>query len=140
MATKEIDLDRLMSITDVELAYIAGFFDGEGLVGVYKRKNKLAKNGIAHEVRVSMTQKKREVLDWIAARFDGNIRWAENVWIWELHGNKQCPFFLKRIEKFTIVKKEQIIMALEFCKSYQDMSIEQKDNVVELIKLAKKAG
>lgn len=140
MATKELDVDRYLSMTDVERAYIAGFFDGEGLVGVYRHKNKFAKNGLAHEVRVSMTQKKREVLDWIASRLGGNIRWGKDVWIWELHGNKQCPLFLRLIVKYTIVKRDQIEMALQFCKAYQEMTVEQKDNVVEMIKLAKKAG
>ena len=54
--------------TEVEKAYLAGFFDGEGWVGIYVhgRYN-------SPELRVSISQKDVEILHWIQDRYNGNV-------------------------------------------------------------------
>ena len=47
-------------ITDTDLAYIAGFFDGEGCVGIYPQQNRL-------RVDVIFSNSNESVMSWIAS-------------------------------------------------------------------------
>jgi len=149
MRVKNLDLERLMSIPDVELAYIAGFFDGEGCVGIGRRG--FQNNGAAvFNTYIDISQKKREVLDWIAERFTGTVRWRPNgtgshnpgggLWVWRIDGNLQCATILKLIKRFVIVKRDQVELVLQFCETRHAITDVQKDNLVSLVKEAKRSA
>lgn len=52
-------------MTPLDLGYIAGFFDGEGSVGIVRPK---ARNGKRYpKLRARIAQNQRDVLEWISA-------------------------------------------------------------------------
>ena len=93
----------------VELAYIAGLFDGEGCV-VIRVCNKV------HSIYVQITNTNRDILDWLQDSFGGSVR---------LNGNIKPCFncavvsddahsFLTRILPFIIIKSRQVELAVDF--------------------------
>ncbi len=59
-------------MTKLQLAWVAGFFDGEGYIGVHKTKNGRGYN--SRTIHVAITQKDRTPLDWIKQHFGfGNV-------------------------------------------------------------------
>ena len=59
-----IDLGAVLALTAPERAYIAGYFDGEGSVGLYPKKSGFA-------LKITSAQRKPEVLFWLHSLFGG---------------------------------------------------------------------
>lgn len=107
---------------DIFLAWAAGFFDGEGCVLVNHRNNNKF-----HILFTTITQQDPTALHLIKQRFGGNVtpdkKAASNsfvrkngptlVWRWKAVSFK-AQEFLKAIEPYSIVKAEQVRVALEF--------------------------
>lgn len=106
-------------ITKELLAYIAGFFDGEGCITVSRRNS----SGCRYSIICIITQKKREVLDLIKSYFGGYIviqerNRRENDFICRLRFSPLASReFLEAIEPYLIVKKEQAQIAIEYHQS-----------------------
>lgn len=93
-----------------EIAYIAGFFDGEGCIYAHPSAN---------YIQIEIAQVDRRPLDFVQERYKGRIRLNKTrghpIHKW------MCPAthieqFLKDILPYSIVKKSQIELALEFRK------------------------
>jgi hypothetical protein len=56
-----------------DLAYFAGFFDGEGNVDIYLQKNTEAHPYEQYRLRVSATEKRPKVLDDLKKVFGGQV-------------------------------------------------------------------
>lgn len=107
------------------LAYLAGFFDGEGCIMVGKGKHSDCKNGANHTLMVSATQIDRRPLDLFLEKFGGSIildktaasgEWRQKsnpVWRWKC-SNRVAIEALRSMEPFLIVKKEQAKEALKW--------------------------
>lgn len=99
------------------LEYIAGFFDGEGSVGVYTYgRNK------PYALRTQIAQNKNELSTklflYLKSRFGGNITEQKTLsgnikYNWQLNAEKACEF-LKIIEPFMHIKKEQAKIAIKW--------------------------
>lgn len=104
-------------------AWLAGFFDGEGCVGLYSSRHH-------RQVMLSvvLAQKDRTILDFIAACYPegkvvpyknrsysktGAIRECGTAHTYRIYG-RNAKRFLEDIQPFSKVKKAQIDMALEF--------------------------
>jgi len=101
-----------------ELAYFAGFFDGEGCVGIKKPSNR--RN--CHAPYISVSQVRPEVLLKLKAAFGGNVRFASKcgkngIWCWQVVGMKRVLEFLRLIEPYLIVKKAEAQVVVEAFKS-----------------------
>ena len=104
------------------LAWAAGFFDGEGCVLVNPRNN-----GKFHSLFTSVTQQDPTALHLLKQRFGGNVtpdktatsgsyerkRGAALVWRWKA-SSVEAHAFLRAIQPYTVVKAEQVRIALEF--------------------------
>ena len=93
--------------------WAAGFFDGEGNVSLLRRARR---KSVEYDLYVQVTQKAREPLDQFRGAFGGNIsptKTPSGCWRWRIHG-KQAQVFLERMLPFSLVKKQQIVLALEF--------------------------
>jgi len=115
---------RTIKIPDkLSLAYAAGFFDGEGYVGLNKHKYKNKTFEIA-QLKIDNTCK--EVINWFKSTFQaGSIRVDEREkknpkhktsYTWFLSRQLDILFFLKALLPFLKVKKikaQKIIMFLE---------------------------
>jgi transposase len=100
----------------VSLAYFAGFFDGEGYVGVGTREgDRLA------VLKATVTNDHRAVCEAFRDRFGGFVqepklyggRQGKTSWMWIVY-SQQAKDFLAAIRPYAIVKRVQIDIALEF--------------------------
>lgn len=100
------------------IEYFAGHFDGEGFLGM-KRHN----NGWRLVVSVKVCH--LPVLEYYKATFGGMIRQrpdgAKNkmLWDWSLHNQPQLLSFLEAIEPFSLEKKPQILVAIQWLHARQ---------------------
>jgi hypothetical protein len=97
--------------TQYSKQWIAGFFDGEGSVSISRRKRG---NFIEHHMSVQIGQNDRECLDGIANIYGGTIH-QSGCWRWRCHGTV-LERFLKDILPYSIVKRDQIEVALKMRK------------------------
>ena len=106
----------------IELAYIAGLFDGEGYVGVIKVKPnpKWRQKSPVYSMVVSIANTNLEILCWLRGLFGGSVfttnkrteHWQKGH-EWRIVSNQAIPF-LEAIQPYTKIKKEQIELALFF--------------------------
>lgn len=100
------------------LEYIAGFFDGEGCIGIYYRK----KTKDRFHLRTQLTQNKNKnieiLMNELIKRFGGNL--SEQITLsgkikynWQLNSDLAVKF-LKDIYPYLILKKEQAIISINW--------------------------
>jgi hypothetical protein len=93
--------------------YFAGHFDGEGCLDMCRHNN-------GWRLRAAVKVCHLPVLDYYKATFGGIIRecssGAKNktLWDWSLHNQAQLLAFLEAIAPFSLEKKMQIVVGLEW--------------------------
>lgn len=105
--------------SQMDLAYIAGFFDGEGCVTSRKQPKQKY-----HYVKVNISQKDPAILLWIQEFYGGRIRAQhrkrpDRVWTTHqlvLSGKDKVERFLRDVLPLTRGKSTQITVALELMK------------------------
>jgi hypothetical protein len=99
----------MSKLSETTKAYFAGFFDGEGYVGISKSSSK------DFNLRVVLAQKKTEILFKAKEIWGGNvyIQKNSNCGVWDIKGNL-AEIFLRDIQQFVFVKKAQIEVGLDF--------------------------
>jgi len=134
----EIDLDAVMELSVADRAYIAGYFDGEGSVGLYPKKSGFA-------LKVTIAQRKPEVLLWMHSLFGGAFvsidRVERNNQYYELRleGPALALPLLRIVAPYVREKKEQVTVVIEHYTNIGDKTLEDKNNVVSLLKELKRA-
>lgn len=104
-------------ISDIDKAYVAGLFDGEGNVRIYKHKG-TRMTSPQYTVMACITNLNRGVLDFLRNKFGGDIqsRNRSNRWrtCYELRlsPGSAVPFF-KAILPYLKIKNPQVKLALE---------------------------
>lgn len=98
---------------DISLAYIAGFFDGEGSMSIVPRSRK--EWNTEYRLWVAIGQKDGETLDFIKENFGGNVYLVkrDGSFYWAI-SNKNAYNFIKTIYPFLRYKKPQAEIALRF--------------------------
>lgn len=112
--------------------YIAGFFDGEGSIGLYRgidhRKRRMKEHKkvrYSFGLIVTIVNTHLKILEVIKQKFGGNIRKhlltskGKICWEWRKHGKSAIPF-LKALQPYVVVKKEQVVLGLEYERKYKD--------------------
>jgi hypothetical protein len=99
--------------TELDLAYLAGFFDGEGSISILKRKK--GEWNVSHFLRVSVGQKDGATLDWIKEKFGGNVYLVsrDGSYLWAVT-DKNAYVFLKKIQSYLQYKKPQADLGIRF--------------------------
>jgi intein/homing endonuclease len=104
----------------MDIKYLAGFFDGEGSVGVYSSGNSngnLNGNLNGHSLKVQLTQREsllsEKFLREIVSDFGGSVGKHKNELNWQI-GSTNAEYFLKKIIPHLILKKNQAEIALEW--------------------------
>jgi hypothetical protein len=119
---------------NLSLEYIAGLFDGEGYITVNKNKKTFIPV-------VGIKMNGFNLLKKLNNEFGGYFYQIKNytnrpLTEWTLKGSFQVIPFLKKIEPFLIIKKEQAQLCLELCNTF---SIRKSNgDWVKKIKLNKK--
>ncbi len=105
-----------------EISYIAGLFDGEGCISGAKKfiKGKYDKYPRI-SIQLSITNQNLSCLEFVQEYFGGVIRdkadKKNKCYVWVLVGKFPMKHFLESILPFTIVKTEQVKLALSFVET-----------------------
>jgi len=123
---RRLPLLRTGVVSDVDRAYAAGFFDGEGAVMIWRRAgkfNSIDKAGRPyHRLHVTISQTDRRPLEWLMERFGGTLcakkrpRVENNEKpVWQLSlSSIAAQLFLESIYPFLVLKRERVDVALKF--------------------------
>ena len=125
-----LELRSFPQLSDCDLAYIAGLFDGEGMVGVYPQSKRVSKgvrrgaNNQSYLLKVAIKMGNAEsVLQWLHLVFGGTKLSLEDrstdgrartpMLGFQIHSGEAARF-LKTIRPWLKVKDKQADLALEF--------------------------
>jgi hypothetical protein len=117
------------SLTSEEISYIAGFFDGEGNVNIYKtdtKNNTEVQQRLCpkYELSVSMYNTDMGIIEWLYEVFGGYFQiknkggkppYRKESYVVRLGCNKASAF-LEMLYPYLKIKKEQAKIAIEFQK------------------------
>jgi len=109
--------------SDVFCAWAAGFFDGEGCVIVETSKSPRCRHGVRTVLHIQLSQTSVACLELVQQRFGGKIvctthtspnssRWAKQ-YRWGVK-NAYAIEFIRAIMPYSVVKKTQLELALEY--------------------------
>src|SRR5229473_1456834 len=108
----------------MDINYLAGFFDGEGYVGIIRtvRKDRKLDNGedsTSYQVVATVAQSNCNILREYQSRWGGwiNMGWknpkqTKQVYTWRVTGDG-VRAFLKDISPFLVEKREQALLAIQ---------------------------
>lgn len=120
-----------------EIAYVAGFFDGEGCV----RIKQASQGGNSYYIWVAITNSNKETLDYIANLFGGMVRRAEktvNKVIYHfLITSSEAVEMLKVLSPFLQEKKKQAELAIIFHDTKSVLTPEDKKRMYEKMRKLK---
>jgi len=100
-----------------DLAYIAGFWEGEGYAGVYNHKAESSHKKDRRRLEVGIINTNKEVLEWIKKKFDSGCikiktgkkrksNW-KTVYVWMARDGNAMKF-LKMIYPYLKFREEQV--------------------------------
>lgn len=137
--------DRL---TEAELGYLAGLFDGEGTIGYYNFRAR-------HESTVMITNTDPRVMSWLLDKVGhGNVHTAKKAYTrrkhvvhhWRISNKPRVQEFLEAIVEHLIVKRDQADLLLNLWKLESPKKNvitsevkTRRDGVLEQLKLLKTA-
>lgn len=120
------------------VAYIAGFFDGEGCI----RIKKASQRGNSYYVWVAITNSNKGILDEVVELFGGTVRPAEKtvnkVVYHYLITASEAVDFLTTISGFLRDKKEQAELAIIFHEHKSELSAREKAYYADLMSRMKR--
>jgi outer membrane protein OmpA-like peptidoglycan-associated protein len=114
-----------------DIAYIAGFLDGEGCIRIKKANQ----SGNSYYIWVAITNSNKGILDYIARIFGGSVKKAEkrtNKWIYHyLITSSEATDMLKILLGFLRGKRTQAELAIYFHENKDKLKPEQKKKLYE---------
>ena len=120
-------------ISVVNLAYIAGLFDGDGAIMALIEKHSEKKFGFRVRVILKVTQKNPEVLYWIQKTTKlGNVVSNRTTNEWILRNQIEILEFLKQMVRFVRIKKKQIAIAIEILQK----PVKNQNDLISIATLA----
>lgn len=102
-----------------QLAYMAGFFDGEGTICIRRLKDSKRRRA-SYTLAIAVTQNERAPLELFLTRFGGviyNHKWQKAMrtfFSWQATNAPDKTRFLETISPYLIVKKREAELALAF--------------------------
>lgn len=130
---------------DLELAYIAGFFDGEGSICIVARTR--GTWNTEHRLWVAIGQKDGATLDTIKENFGGNVYRVkrDDSFYWAI-SNRNAYNFLKALYPYLQYKKPQAELAFKFYEEGKPLErpiskeeLSRRESIREEIKAIKKS-
>ncbi len=117
----------------IKKSYWAGFFDGEGSVGVYKSKNHF-------NYRCTISQKKpfEEVIEEIAKAYDGSVYYNAGGCANMQLSSVRAYEFLRDVFPYLRIKKPQVKLFLEAAEELMAGRDVDHESIVSEISLLKK--
>lgn len=128
--------------TKEELAYIAGFIDGEGSFSICKTKStprKMADGSkkiyVVYKLVVDVTNTNRTVLDLIHNMFGGGVYPGNQKkrnprylprFAWRCNNTEERERFIEAILPYLRMKRKQAKLALKFSRMYKQEGLHKK--------------
>jgi hypothetical protein len=114
-------INRLFSIEDgsmlsqTEIAYIAGLFDGEGSISILRNEyNRVARRGFPrYDLCISICNQHHGVLKEVQAEFGGSLGSNGSSYYWRASSLK-AKIFLEAVQPYLKIKKPQLEIVLLF--------------------------
>ena len=130
----------LFDISAVDSAYLAGFFDGEGSIGIYTNGR-----GKSPCLRTQLTQNvnkvSTEMMAYLVERFGGNYTKQTTShgvkYNWQLNGDKAKNFLIAVMPNLRF-KREQAELAVLFQDAKALLADSERKQAADLMKLLKK--
>lgn len=124
-------------------SYLAGLFDGEGCVSIASRPHKTVDKRNDEEVtwkrtscQISLANTDRGLMQWLISNFggvyytlSGNSRIGQNwkpCYSWQPKGAKNRETFLLGILPYSIIKRERLLLALEYVRLPREAAAERE--------------
>lgn len=135
------NIERIKVLTDAERAWMAGFFDGEGSVGLYRK----FKEGVFYAVttRINVSQTDRTVLDKFYGVFGGALTLISRpdrknskhtqYWTWTCDSTASANLFLQTVRPFLVGKAEEADIVMEYIDNRYGYSLEKKSVLIDRI-------
>ncbi|KKK73688.1 hypothetical protein LCGC14_2891330 [marine sediment metagenome] len=107
---------------NVDLAYYAGLFDGEGCININHHKPQRGKRTEQHTLRCYLGMCNEVLVRSLGASFGGSVKYRaihlknpkwKDHWIWTIESN-QALHWLKMMLPFLRLKKQEALVAIEF--------------------------
>lgn len=115
-------ITRRKLLTHIEKSYIAGFFDGEGCISIYRLNNKKGNAKYRYDLQVFMYNNDEDVIRWIHEKIGfGKVRiqkrpegksWKPNYFV--RFTSKMAQAFLEEVIDYLKVKQERAKLAIDF--------------------------
>jgi hypothetical protein len=108
----------MKGFTELELAYFAGFFDGEGCISIARQKKSWGKKEqpYFHRLRINIAQKDPAVLKQLHDIVGGTLHCNRGIWKWYAD-DAFAVEFLTKLRPYLRVKASQADIAIEFTKT-----------------------
>jgi hypothetical protein len=111
---------NIRNATSEDKAYLAGLFDGEGSVNIFKQSRSYMAYS-AYFIEISIGNTHEGVLNWVLEKFGGRVAHnsdhrtagSRKVWRWRASSNEAYEILVAMLP-YLIVKKEQAQLAIEF--------------------------
>jgi hypothetical protein len=140
-----LNIDAINALTELDRAWMAGFFDGEGSIGLYRK----LKDGkfYAVTVRITIAQTDCTELEHFFAAFGGalvlinrpdrgTVRHTQ-YWSWTCDAIQNANVFLQTIRPWLRSKKDEADVLLEFVDNRHSYTLEQKGALIDKMALLK---
>lgn len=107
------------------LCYIAGIIDGEGTIRIHKSKpyfkNKHKNCSYSAGIGVGMVEK--IIPELLKESFGGSVQEEcvperRSIWRWQVSGRMSVYKILEELVPYLIVKREQALAVMEFCRDW----------------------
>lgn len=116
--------------TNLVNAYFAGFFDGEGSVGIYKHKQSGYSrcSGYFYKPRITVSNTDWDILKKMQSVYGGGLfsytrkddSTRKTAHLWSLNTNKQIEAFVLKMLPYLEIKRDQAKLILEFVRMGKD--------------------
>jgi hypothetical protein len=117
-----------MTHIPTDLAWAAGFIDGEGCVSLSKAKCKTTSSGVRFVLKLVVSQKRRIALDKLQSMFGGTVRRpaSQDVWWWTVC-TQDAAEVLRQLLPYLVEKHDQAVIAIAFQERRVRGRIQPKD-------------
>ncbi len=120
-------------LSEVELAYIAGFLDADGCIMATIEPHKEKRYGFRVRVTLKITQSKKEIIDWFRMSLvDGSVYRNRTTFDWITRDQKAVYRILQELKPYLKVKKAQS----EYAQKIISTIVESKKDFLRIARLA----
>ncbi|KKW16941.1 MAG: LAGLIDADG homing endonuclease [Parcubacteria group bacterium GW2011_GWA1_50_14] len=120
-------------LSEVNKAYLAGLFDGDGAIMAFIQRHAEKKFGFRIRVIVKITQRNPEILEWVRKSTSfGSVVQNRTTYDWIVRDQKAIIALLKLLIKYFRVKKKQARIAIRILGS----QINTRKDLLKIAELA----